>query len=35
MKISSRFDAYLTNVNLPWKKKTHIIVGLVFIIKIV
>ena len=32
MKIASRIDAYVTNVNLPWEKKTdaHISVGSVF-----
>ena len=36
MKISSSLDVYVTNVNLPWEKKdTYIIVGSVFVIKIV
>jgi len=35
MKIASRLDAYVTNVNLPWEKKTdaHISVGSVFAFK--
>ena len=37
MKIASRIDAYVTNVNLPWEKKTdaHISVGSVFAYKII
>ena len=37
MKIASRLDAYVTNVNLPWEKKTqaHISVGSVFAFKVV
>jgi hypothetical protein len=37
MNIASRVDAYITNVNLPWEKKTeaHISVGAVFCYKIV
>ena len=37
MKIASRIDAYVTNVNLPWEKKTeaHISVGSVFAFKII
>ena len=37
MKITSRLDAYVTNVNLPWEKKTdeHISVGSVFAFKII
>ena len=37
MKIASRLDAYVTNVNLPWEKKTeaHISVGSVFAFRIV
>ena len=37
MKISSRIDAYVTNVNLPWEKKTeaHISVGSVFAFKVI
>ena len=37
MKIASRIDAYVTNVNLPWEKKTdaHISVGSVFAFKVV
>ena len=36
MNIASRVDAYLSNVNLPWEKKTdaHITVGAVFAFKI-
>ncbi len=36
MNIASRLDAYLTNVNLPWEKKTdaHISVGAVFAYKV-
>ena len=36
MKITSRVDAYITNVNLPWEKKTgeHISVGAVFAYKV-
>ena len=36
MNIASRLDAYLTNVNLPWEKKTdaHISVGAIFAYKI-
>lgn len=36
MELISRFDAYLTNVNLPWEKKTeaHISVGAVFAYKV-
>jgi len=36
MKIASRLDAYVTNVNLPWEKKTeaHISVGSVFAFKV-
>ena len=36
MKIASRIDAYVTNVNLPWEKKTeaHISVGSVFAFKV-
>ena len=36
MKITSRIDAYVTNVNLPWEKKTdeHISVGSVFAFKV-
>ncbi len=35
MNIASRVDAYITNVNLPWEKKTdaHISVGAVFAYK--
>ncbi len=35
MNITSRVDAYITNVNLPWEKKTdqHISVGAVFAFK--
>ena len=37
MKIASRLDAYVTNVNLPWEKKTeeHISVGSVFAYKVI
>ena len=37
MKIASRLDAYVTNVNLPWEKKTdaHISVGSVFAFRVV
>jgi WD40 repeat protein len=37
MKITSRVDAYITNVNLPWEKKTgeHISVGAVFAYKVI
>ena len=37
MKITSRVDAYITNVNLPWEKKTgdHISVGAVFAFKLI
>jgi len=37
MNIASRIDAYITNVNLPWEKKTdaHISVGAVFAYKVV
>ena len=37
MNIASRVDAYITNVNLPWEKKTdaHISVGAVFAFQIV
>ena len=37
MKIASRLDAYVTNVNLPWEKKTdaHISVGSVFAFKVI
>ena len=37
MKIASRLDAYVTNVNLPWEKKTdqHISVGAVFAFKVI
>jgi hypothetical protein len=36
MNITSRVDAYITNVNLPWEKKTdaHISVGAVFCFKV-
>jgi hypothetical protein len=36
MNIASRLDAYLTNVNLPWEKKTdaHISVGAVYAFKV-
>jgi WD40 repeat protein len=36
MNIASRLDAYLTNVNLPWEKKTdaHISVGAIFAYKV-
>ena len=35
MNIASRVDAYITNINLPWEKKTgqHISVGAVFAFK--
>ena len=37
MNITSRVDAYITNVNLPWEKKTneHISVGAVFAFKFI
>ena len=37
MKIASRIDAYVTNVNLPREKKTdaHISVGSVFAFKVI
>ena len=37
MKIASRIDAYVTNVNLPWERKTdaHISVGSVFAFKVI
>ena len=37
MKIANRIDAYVTNVNLPWEKKTdaHISVGSVFAFKVI
>jgi hypothetical protein len=37
MNITSRVDAYITNVNLPWEKRTdaHISVGAVFCFKII
>ena len=37
MNIASRVDAYITNVNLPWEKKTdaHISVGAVFAFRVV
>ena len=37
MNISSRVDAYITNVNLPWEKPTesHITVGAVFAFKVI
>ena len=37
MKIASRIDAYVTNVNLPWEKKTdaHISGGSVFAFKVI
>ena len=37
MNIASRIDAYVTNVNLPWEKKTdaHISVGSVFAFKVI
>ena len=37
MNISSRVDAYITNVNLPWEKKTdeHVSVGAAFTFKVV
>ena len=37
MKIASRIDAYVTNVNLPWEKKSdaHISVGSVFAFKVI
>jgi hypothetical protein len=36
MNIASRVDAYITNVNLPWEKKTdaHISVGAAFAFKV-
>jgi hypothetical protein len=36
MNITSRVDAYITNVNLPWEKKSdaHISVGAVFAYKV-
>ena len=36
MNITSRVDAYITNVNLPWEKKRgeHISVGAVFAFKV-
>lgn len=36
MNIASRIDAYVTNFNLPWEKKTdaHISVGAVFAFKV-
>ncbi len=36
MNIASRLDAYVTNFNLPWEKKTeaHISVGAVFAFKV-
>jgi WD40 repeat protein len=36
MNITSRVDAYITNVNLPWEKKieSHITVGAVFVYKV-
>jgi hypothetical protein len=36
MNITSRVDAYITNVNLPWEKKTdaHISVGAIFAYKV-
>ena len=35
MNIASRVDVYITNINLPWEKKTgqHISVGAVFAFK--
>ena len=37
MKITSRVDAYITNTNLPWEKKTneHISVGALFTYKVI
>ena len=37
MNISSRIDAYITNVNLPWEEKTdaHISVGAFFAFKVI
>jgi hypothetical protein len=37
MNIASRLDSYLTNVNLPWEKKTdaHISVGAAFAYKVI
>ena len=37
MKIASRLDAYVTNVNLPWEKKSdaHISVGSVFAFRVI
>ena len=37
MKIASRLDAYVTNVNLPWEKKgdAHISVGSVFAFRVI
>ena len=37
MNITSRVDAYITNVNLPWEKKTdaHISVGAVFAFRVI
>jgi len=37
MNITSRLDAYITNINLPWEKKSdsHISVGAVFAYKII
>ena len=37
MNIASRVDAYITNVNLPWEKKTdaHISVGAVFAYRVI
>jgi len=37
MNITSRVDAYITNTNLPWEKKTneHISVGAVFAFKVI
>ena len=37
MNIASRVDAYITNVNLPWEKKTdsHISVGATFAFKVI
>ena len=36
MNIASRVDSYITNVNLPWEKKTngHVTVGAVFVFKL-
>ena len=36
MKITSRVDAYITNANLPWEKKTneHISVGALFAFRV-